>query len=222
MAQEQQSSPLREQIKAIARPPVWLGLFMTLLAYGGIFTSYVYLEPQILEVTGLSGAWVTPLFLLFGLGLFVGNIVGGRLADWRMMPAVFITVSSLVLMLFVMYLAIQNPATAVVGIFLYGTAAFSVVAPLQFRIVNKAADAPDVSSAANISAFTLGSAVGLWLGGSAIDGGLGIASVNWVGGLISLSGLTLALVAWAFVDRRYPDPVLGAAGHEEHGAAGHH
>jgi hypothetical protein len=42
--------------------------------------------------------------------------------------------------------------------------------------------------AANISAFTLGSALGIWLGGLAIDGGLGIASVNWVGGLISLSG----------------------------------
>ena len=219
MAQEGQRAPLGEQVKALARPPVWLGLLMTLLGYGGVFTSYVYLEPQIVEVAGLSGAWVTPLFLLFGAGLFVGNLIGGKLADRSLMPAVLLTVGSLVVMLFVMYFAVQNPVTAVVGVFLYGAAAFSVVAPLQLRIVSKAADAPDVSSAANISAFTLGSAIGIWLGGWAIDAGLGIASVNWVGGLISLSGLALALAAWAFVDERYPDPLGGAEIPEE--AFGH-
>jgi MFS transporter, DHA1 family, inner membrane transport protein len=220
MAQEGHSAPLRQQLKAIARPPVWLGLLMTLLGYGGVFTSYVYLAPQITEVAGLSGAWITPLFLLFGLGLFVGNLVGGRLADRSLMPAVLLTVGALVLMLFVMYFAIQNPVTAVIGIFLYGAAAFSVVAPLQLRIVSKAVDAPDVASAANISAFTLGSAIGIWLGGWAIDGGLGIASVNLVGGAISLSGLALAIVAWAFVDRRYPDP-LAEGGEIPEEAFGH-
>ncbi|MBA3615367.1 MAG: MFS transporter [Rubrobacteraceae bacterium] len=205
MAQEGHRAPLGEQIKALGRPPVWLGLLMTLLSYGGVFTSYVYLAPQLTEVTGFSGAWITPLFLLFGVGLFVGNTIGGRLADRSLMPAVLTTVGSLVVMLFAMNLAILNPVTAVVGIFLYGAAAFSVIAPLQLRIVTKAADAPDVASAANISAFTLGSALGIWLGGLAIDGGLGIASVNWVGGLISLSGLALALVTWLWVDRRYPD-----------------
>jgi len=220
MAQEGHRAPLGEQIKALGRPPVWLGLLMTLLSYGGVFTSYVYLAPQLTEVTGFSGAWITPLFLLFGVGLFVGNTIGGRLADKNLMPAVLLTVGSLVLMLFVMYFAIQNPVTAVVGIFLYGAAAFSVVAPLQLRIVSKAADAPDVSSAANISAFTLGSAIGIWLGGWAIDGGLGIASVNLVGGLISLSGLALAVIAWAFVDRRYPDP-LAEGGEIPEEAFGH-
>ncbi len=76
-----------------------------------------------------------------------------------------------------------------------------------------------MASAANISAFTLG----IWLGGLAIDGGLGIASVNWVGGLISLSGLALVLVAWLWVDRRYPDSSHGDAHHgDAHAETGHH
>lgn len=182
MAQEQ-SAPIAQQLKAIARPPVWLSLLMTMLGYSGVFTSYVYLEPQILEAAGFSGVWVTPLFFLFGLGLFAGNLIGGRLADWKMMPAVLLTIGSLILMLFVMYFAIQTPLTAVIGIFLYGAAAFSVITPLQARIISKAGDAPNVASAANISALTLGSAIGIWLGGLAIDEGLGAAaSVNWVGG----------------------------------------
>ena len=45
------------------------------------------------------------------------------------MPAALTMVGSLVVMLFAMNLAILNPVTAVVGIFLYGATAFSVVAP---------------------------------------------------------------------------------------------
>jgi DHA1 family inner membrane transport protein len=204
------SAPLRAQLRALRRPAVLIGLLTTLLGYGGVFTSYVYLAPQLTEATGLSEAWVTPMFLLFGLGLFVGNQLGGRLADRDLRGALIGTVASLTAMLFAMTLLIHNPITAIVGIVLYGIAAFSVVAPLQLRVMTKAGDAPDVASAANISAFTLGSALGIWLGGAAIDAGLGAASVNWVGGLISGAGLLLALSS-LWLDRKTPiQPVIGA------------
>lgn len=160
LGQEEHGASLREQLKALGRTPVWLGLLTTFFAYGGIFTSYVYLAPQITDVTGLAPVWVAPLFLLFGLGLFVGNAIGGKLTDRSIMPAMVGTVGALVVAMFAMTLAILNPVTAVAGIFLYGVAAFAVVAPLQLRVVAKAGDAPDVSSAGNISAFTLGTALG--------------------------------------------------------------
>ena len=106
-------------------------------------------------------------------------------------------------MLFAMSALIHSPVTAVVGVLLYGIAAFSVVAPLQMWVMTKAGDAPDITSAANISAFTLGSALGIWLGGAAIDTGLGAASVNWVGGIISGIGLLLALSS-LWLDRVAP------------------
>jgi DHA1 family inner membrane transport protein len=202
-----QAAPLGQQLQALRRPAVWVSLLMTLLSYGGVFTSYVYLAPQLTEVTGFDAAWVTPLFLLFGVGLFIGNSIGGRLADRYGIAAVVATVGALVLALFGMTFAIQSQATAIVGLLLYGVAAFAVVAPLQLRVMAEAGDAPDIASAANISAFTLGSALGIWLGGWAIDAGLGLAAVNWVGGLISLSGLALAVISWRWLD---------------HGQAGHH
>jgi len=197
------SAPLKAQLRALRRPAVLIGLLTTLLGYGGVFTSYVYLAPQLTEVTGLGDDWVTPMFLVFGLGLFIGNQLGGKFADRNVRGALITTVASLTVMLFAMTLLIQHPATAVVGILLYGVAAFSVVAPLQLRIITKAGDAPDVASAANISAFTLGSALGIWLGGAAIDAGLGAASVNWIGGIISGTGLLLALSS-LWLDRVFP------------------
>jgi predicted MFS family arabinose efflux permease len=198
---------MREQVAALRRPAVWAALLATLLGYGGVFTSYVYIAPQLTEVTGLPSGWITPLLLLFGAGLFVGNNLGGRLADARLMPSVLGTIAFLAVVLFAMTWLIENTVTAIVGMFVFGAAAFAVVAPLQLRVMKAAGHAPDVASAANISAFTLGSALGIYLGGLAIDGGLGLASVNWIGGLISTAGLIVALVSWAVIDRRRaPEP----------------
>jgi DHA1 family inner membrane transport protein len=197
------SAPLTAQLRALRRPSVLIGLVTTLFGYGGVFTSYVYLEPQLTEATGLGDGWVTPMFLLFGVGLFIGNQLGGRLADRNVRRALVGTVAGLTVMLFAMSLLIHNPVTAAAGVLLYGVAAFSVVAPLQMWVMTKAGDAPDIASAANISAFTLGSALGIWLGGAAIDSGLGAASVNWVGGIISGIGLLLALSA-LWLDRITP------------------
>ena len=197
-----QGPSMREQLAALRRPAVWAALLTTLLGYGGVFTSYVYIAPQFTEVTGFSSAWITPLLLLFGAGLFVGNNLGGRLADRRLMPTVLGTIATLAVMLFAMTWLIESTVTAVIGTFVFGVAAFAVVAPLQLRVMNAAGHAPDVASAANISAFTLGSALGIYLGGAAIDGGLGLASVNWIGGLISTAGLLVAGLSWLLIDRR--------------------
>jgi MFS transporter, DHA1 family, inner membrane transport protein len=217
-----QAAPLREQLRALGRRTVWLSLLMTLLGYGGVFTSYVYLAPQLIEVAGFDPVWVTPLFLLFGVGLFIGNTLGGRLADTYGIAAVIGTVGGLTLVLFLMTLAITNPITAVIGLLIYGIAAFAVVAPLQLQVMNQAGDAPDIASAANISAFTLGSALGIWLGGAAIDSGLGLTSVNWVGGLISLVGLVLALVTWLGRDRGQTAHSTDHQQSHVHGALSHH
>jgi DHA1 family inner membrane transport protein len=203
---------MREQLAALRRPAVWAALLTTLLGYGGVFTSYVYIAPQFTEVTGFSSAWITPLLLLFGAGLFVGNNLGGRLADWRLMPAVLGTIATLAVVLFGMTWLIEGKFAAVIGTFVFGAAAFAVVAPLQLRVMNAAGHAPDVASAANISAFTLGSALGIYLGGAGIDGGWGLASVNWVGGLISTAGLVVAVLSWLLVDRQGEVPEA----HHEH------
>jgi predicted MFS family arabinose efflux permease len=193
---------MREQLAALRRPAVWAALLTTLLGYGGVFTSYVYIAPQYTEVTGFSSGWITPLLLLFGAGLFVGNNLGGRLADKRLMPSVLGTIATLAVVLFAMTWLIENQVAAVIGTFVFGVAAFAVVAPLQLRVMNAAGHAPDVASAANISAFTLGSALGIYLGGVAIDSGLGLASVNWIGGLISAAGLLVAVLSWLLIGRR--------------------
>jgi predicted MFS family arabinose efflux permease len=209
-----QAAPLRAQLAALRRPAVGLTLLVTMLGYGGVFTSYVYIAPQLTDAAGFAEAWLTPLLLLFGAGLFVGNYAGGKLADRWPNGSVLATLGALAIALFAMTLAITTPVSAAVGLFLFGAAAFSVVAPLQLRVMTKAGDAPDVASAANISAFTLGSAIGIYLGGAAIDGGIGVTSVNWIGGLMTSTGLLLAMISLRWLDR--PDPQAEPVAHAAH------
>ncbi|RJO69908.1 MFS transporter [Nocardia panacis] len=194
-ADHEATASLRDQLRALRRPGVLIGLLTTFLGYGGVFTGYVYLAPQLREATGLGSGWVTPMFLLFGIGLFLGNHLGGKFADRNLPQALMGSIGGLAVALFALTALIHHPITAAIGILAYGVGAFSVVAPLQLRVMQQAADAPDIASAANISAFTLGSALGIWLGGAAIDSGLGVTSVDWVGGLIAAGGFGLALVS---------------------------
>lgn len=138
---------------------------MTLLGYGGVFTSYVYIALQITDEAGLDPRWITPLLLLFGVGLFLGNHLGGRYAHRNLPATVLGSLATLAVTLFGMTFAMQSAVTAVPGMLLFGTAAFAVVAPLQLRVMQAAGHVPDVASEANISAFTLGSAIGIYLGG---------------------------------------------------------
>jgi len=163
-----QGPTMREQAAALARPAVWGALLTTLLGYGGVFTSYVYIAPQLTDVTGFNEVWITPLLLLFGAGLFAGNYLGGKFADRNLRAAVLVSLGVLAMALFTMTAAIHSQLATVIMMFVFGAAAFAVVAPLQLRVMAAAGHAPDVASAANISAFTLGSAIGIYLGGAAM------------------------------------------------------
>jgi predicted MFS family arabinose efflux permease len=218
---------LRDQLAALGRPAVWAALVTTLLGYGGVFTSYVYIAPQLTDVAGFDPVWITPLLLLFGAGLFVGNHLGGKLADRALVPTILGTLAALAVALFAMGSALGSRPVTVVMMFLFGMTAFAVVAPLQLRVMTAAGHAPDVASAANISAFTLGSALGIYLGGAAIDGGLGLASVNAIGGLLTTSGLIVAVLSLLIGRGTATAPVPSDQQQHQHAvgrevSAGHH
>ncbi|VTU32857.1 Inner membrane transport protein YdhP [Variovorax sp. PBS-H4] len=201
------SAPLREELAVLARPQVLLGLGMTVLGYAGVFVVFTYIQPLLTRITGLSEAAVSPLLLLFGGGLAVGNILGGKLADRALMPAVLGTLAALAAVLAVMQPALQAGATAALFVGALGISAFATVAPLQLRVLEKAAGAgQNLASSLNIAAFNLGNALGAWVGGTVIDRGPGLGALGWVAALLTLVGLAIAVWGRA-LDRRDPAPV---------------
>jgi predicted MFS family arabinose efflux permease len=80
-AAENGNGSIRQELAGLARPQVVLGLLMTVFGFAGVFAIFTYIQPILTQLTGFSEAAVSPILLVFGGGIFIGNLLGGRLAD---------------------------------------------------------------------------------------------------------------------------------------------
>lgn len=189
---------LRQELTVLTKPQVWLGLLMTALGFAGVFAVFTYIQPILTRITGFSDAAVSPILLVFGGGLAIGNLLGGKLADKRLMPTLLGSLIALALVEGVMTFAMQDKLAAILFVGLMGIASFATVAPLQMRVLEKAEGAGQgLASSLNIAAFNLGNALGAWVGGLTIDQGPGLGAVTWVAALVTLAGLAVALLSRA-------------------------
>lgn len=200
---------VRDQVGVLARPQVLLGLLMTVLGFGGMFTVYTYIQPLLTQVTGFADAAVSPILLVFGVGMIAGNLLGGHLADRRLAATLLGSLATLVLVMAAMAFALHTPWAMVVATGLLGAAAFATVPPLQLWVLRQAEAAPSLASSLNIGAFNLGNALGAWLGGAVIARGAGLEILPWVAALVPASAFAVALWAIALARRearRVPAP----------------
>jgi MFS transporter, DHA1 family, inner membrane transport protein len=195
-------SNLRDDLAVLARPQVLMGLLTTVLSWVGVFAVFTYIAPMLIRISGFSEAAVSPILLVFGGGLVAGNLLGGRLADRRLVPALFGSLLALAAVLLLMTFAARHQVTAVLFVALLGAAAFATVPPLQIWVLEKASGAgQSLASSFNIAAFNLGNAIGAWLGGFVIDHGPGLGAVPWVAALVPLAAAGVAALA-IYGDRR--------------------
>jgi DHA1 family inner membrane transport protein len=192
---------IRHELTAFRNVQVALAMLMTVLGFGGVFAAITYIAPMMTEVAGYSEGAVTWLLVLFGLGMVVGNLVGGRYADRHLMPFLYVSLGGLAVVLAVFTLTAHDKVLAAVSITLIGALGFATVPPLQKRVLDQASGAPTLASALNIGAFNLGNALAAWLGGVAISAGLGYTAPSWVGAALVAAALGTAVVS-GMLERR--------------------
>lgn len=183
-------------LSVLIRPAVLVGLAVTVLSWIGIFGAFTYIAPLLTQVAGFPETAVSPILLVFGGGLLVGNLLGGKLADKRLTATVIGTLAVLAITLVAMGAAIHQQVAAVIFVGLLGAVGFATVAPLQLWVLGKAGDgSQSLVSSFNIAAFNLGNALGAWLLGLVIDHGPGLAAVPLFAALSPLLALAIAVVA---------------------------
>ncbi|MFS2123568.1 MFS transporter, partial [Pseudomonas sp. Pseusp97] len=171
---------LRDDFRVLKRPAVLLGLLTTVLGFGGVFTVFSYVSPLLTRLAGFSESAVSPVLLVFGGGLVLGNLLGGKLADRRLVPALLGSLVALAVVMGLMSFALQSQIAVVLFIALLGAAGFATVPPLQMWVLEKAHGAgQSVAASFNIAAFNLGNALGAWLGGVTIDHGSAARPGPW-------------------------------------------
>ncbi|MCJ2189050.1 MFS transporter [Novosphingobium beihaiensis] len=198
------------ELRVLTRGPVLGALALTVVGSSAMFTVFTYIAPILREVTHASLGFVTAMLVTYGVGLTVGNWLGGRFADRSVDRTLIVTLASLTAILVAFALLMPFAVPTAILVFLWGVASFALVPPLQVRVMTAAADAPNLASAVNIGAFNLGNAIGAALGGGVIAAGLGYPAVALAGAATSVIGF--AVVGLTARDRasEREQPLCGA------------
>jgi DHA1 family inner membrane transport protein len=170
------ASPAHE-LNALTRPQVWLTLAIGSVGFGGLFCVYSYITPTLTEMSGLAIRYVPYVLAVFGIGMIAGNLLGAWLADRALMRAIggLLMWNAVALSLF--SITAGHVQLVTIAVLLVGTGV-AIVPALQIRLMDVAQDAQTLAAALNHSAFNIANAMGAWLGGIAIAGGLGWASTG--------------------------------------------
>lgn len=196
---QEKAASIVQQITALFSPKLLVFLLIAVLGNAGLFAVFTYITPLLVQITGFAEHSVTWILVLFGCGVTAGNIIGGKLADWKLMPSILGIYFTICILLTLFTFTVHSPVAAVITIFLWGAASFAVFPGMQVRIMSLAKSAPALASTTSHSAGNLGNASGAFIGGSVITH-LSITALPWVGAL--LVGLALILGAACYAAER--------------------
>jgi DHA1 family inner membrane transport protein len=192
------------EVRVLGRQDVYMSLAFIVLAAGGFFAMFAYITPLLTTVVGVSTTALPLVLSVFGVGALLGNLGGGRLADWRLMPSVLGIFVALVVLYLLVLVTVHQLAAGVFVLFLWSVVNFSFAAPVQTRIMNAARDAPNLATTLVSTAFNVGIAGGAAIGSVALTSGLGYDRLPLLGLVGVVPALALAAVSYAFDRRAVP------------------
>ncbi|WP_395310093.1 MFS transporter [Mycobacterium sp. AMU20-3851] len=198
------TSPLTE-LGALKRPQVLLALLVGMIGFGGMFAVYTYIATTLTDVAGVSRGMIPLALMIFGVGMVVGNLVGGKMADISVIGWLYASMIALAVVLAAFVAAAHNPWTALVGLFCIGAVGSSIAPALQSRLMDVAHDAQSLAAALMHSAFNFANATGAWVGGLVIAAGYGYTAPAAAGAMLAVGGL-LVLTVSVLLGRRAATP----------------
>lgn len=191
---------LKNELSFFKKTEAWLIIFMISIGTGGLFCWYSYIAPMMTSVAGFSADAVTYILVLAGVGMMVGNLLGGFLAD-RFSPgkasAALLVVMAVTLI--IVHFVSFNPVTALIMTFVTGAVAFALAAPIQMLMINTAKGAEMIAASVSQASFNIGNALGAFLGGLPLVYHFDYTWPAVVGAAMAFVG---ALFAFAFIKRK--------------------
>ncbi len=195
------AATVRRELTIFRRPQVWFALGIGAIGFGGFFAVYTFIAPIVTSVAGLPESVVPLALILAGVGMTIGNIIGGHVADHALRRGLFVFFGILLIALAGLALAGTSPIAVFTAVFLVGLASAGMSPIIQTRLINVAGDSQTLAAAINHASLNIGNSLGAALGGVVVAAGFGYLSVTWVGLVLCVLGLVIAIVSFS-VERR--------------------
>lgn len=182
------------ELKILKEKRLWLTLAVTLFGFSSVFAYFTYISSVLIDVSHVAENLISYILIIFGVGVTLGNIIGGKLADWNLNKALKIIFVTFILYFILLYFVQMNGFLMVAGVFFFGLIGFSMSPSLQFKSTLISQDAPTLASTLNQSAFNLGNALGAFLGGVVVTQ-LPVASLSLIAPILTLIGLVFLIIS---------------------------
>ena len=193
MKKETVKSSVLNELKILKEKRLWLTLAVTLFGFSSVFAYFTYISTVLIDVSHVQENLISYLLIIFGVGVTLGNVVGGKLADWNLNKALKMIFSVFILYFILLYFVQMNGLLMVAGIFFFGLIGFSMSPSLQYKSTLISQDAPTLASTLNQSAFNLGNALGAFIGGVVVTN-LPVASLSLIAPILTLIGLIFLFI----------------------------
>lgn len=184
-------------LPALAKPRVWAVMTVAALGVGGIFSVYTFIGPFVTEAARLQAPFIPIAIGLVGVGMSIGNAVGGWLADTYRSRGVVIGFGTALVVLWFLASNLANPWALMLCLMGVGTTVMSAVPTIQVQLTRLAPEAPTLMGAMNFASLTVASAIGAWAARLATSGGRDLSLAVSAGFDLTLIGLALFLFVLA-------------------------
>ncbi|WP_279402539.1 MFS transporter [Arthrobacter sp. JCM 19049] len=185
---------IRRELSALKSLQVWLAMATGVVGFGGFFAVYSYISPTLTDVTGMDIGLVPIALALYGVGMVVGSLVGGRLADWSVFGAIKLTSVIMVVVMIIFGLVTSWLIPAFIMVFIMGATGSLLIPSLQTLLMDSAPHAQSLAASLNHSALNVANAMGAALGAAVISAGFGYRAPAFVGAILAALGLVLAVI----------------------------
>lgn len=191
----------RAELSAFRNPRTWIMIAVGSIGFGGFFAVYSYIAEVSTEVAGLSTASIPWVLAVMGIGMTLGNLIGGWASDRDLTKTIVVGFSTFIVSLILYTWLAPTPVGLFVTVFLIGITQSMLIPSIQARLIRIADRAALLGAAVNHAAFNIGNGPGAALGGAVIAAGFGYLAPGWVGVALAVIGLVLALIS-VMVTRR--------------------
>lgn len=189
------SSSVKSELQFFKTGKAWLILLITAIGFGGLFAWFSYVAPLSIHVSRFSPSFVPYIMLLAGIGMVIGNILGGILADkMRADKAAILLFLLQVITLLAVFFFSDNQYFSLILTFLCGLLAMAVSSPINMLMITTAKDSARMGAAFMQAAFNVANSLGAYFGGLPLAYGLGFNYPSLAGAIMALGGMVLSVV----------------------------
>ncbi|BCB75223.1 MFS transporter [Phytohabitans flavus] len=190
-------NPIANELSALRRRGVWLMVTVAALGISSIFAVYTFIGPFVTDAARRDASLIPVALAIFGLGMAVGNHLGGRVADRYENSGLVYGYGGVLALLVLIGVAGDNLAILLPCLFGVGATMMFAIPTIQVRLTGFAPDAPTLMGALNLAALNLANSLGAIGGAITLDAGWGSLSTVWAGFVLTTAGLLLYIAAVA-------------------------